>query len=206
MRASKSTQFEPNGRAFARSSPAWARKTAAKPACIPRISTIRRTPSAPSTSRATCRLILGPDGTRSRRIRVPGHDPEADLWKVGQLKAGDSVRFKELSFERVSARRGAACLRGGPRAARTLSARSGSDLGRAILLDAWRPPSRPLAKRSVRTGDANLLVEYGPMVLDLTLRFRVHSAHVLVRAAGLPGVHRSDAGHSSSRFTSMRDV
>ena len=39
-----------------------------------------------------------------------------------------------------------------------------------------------------RSGDDNLLVEFGPMELDLALRMRVHALAEAVEAAGLPGV------------------
>src|SRR5207253_209408 len=37
-------------------------------------------------------------------------------------------------------------------------------------------------------GDRNLLIEYGPNVLDLNLRFRVHALEQNLRGAALPGI------------------
>jgi urea carboxylase len=37
-------------------------------------------------------------------------------------------------------------------------------------------------------GDANLLVEYGPMILDLALRFRVHALMAWLQTQALPGI------------------
>src|SRR5688572_108380 len=39
-----------------------------------------------------------------------------------------------------------------------------------------------------RAGDRYLLVEYGPMVLDLDLRFRVHALMTRLEAKAMPGV------------------
>ena len=46
-----------------------------------------------------------------------------------------------------------------------------------------------------QAGDRNLLVEYGPLVLDLNLRFRVHALMEWVSAQQTGRHSRSDAGH-----------
>ena len=47
-----------------------------------------------------------------------------------------------------------------------------------------------------RSGDDNLLVEYGPMALDFALRLRVHPLMQAVQQAEPAGHHRPHAGHS----------
>src|SRR5204863_9282616 len=44
-------------------------------------------------------VILGPDGPSLGGFVCPVTIVEAELWKVGQLKAGDTVRFKAVSLE-----------------------------------------------------------------------------------------------------------
>ena len=51
-------------------------------------------------------IILGPDGPSLGGFVCPATIVEAELWKIGQLKAGDSVRFVPVSL--AEARRAAA--------------------------------------------------------------------------------------------------
>ena len=69
--------------------PQWARRTAARRACIPRTSTTTPTPSARSISPATCRSSSAPMDRASGGFVCPAVVVEAELWKLGQLKAGD---------------------------------------------------------------------------------------------------------------------
>ncbi|HEY6556050.1 MAG TPA: urea carboxylase, partial [Polyangiaceae bacterium] len=168
--------------------PAWARKDGGEAGLHP--SNIHDTAYAVGTVDFTgdMPVILGPDGPSLGGFVCPVTIAEADLWKVGQLKAGDSVRFKELSFEeaceRAAAQRAFVADLAPPR--RSLPAR-GDDLGRAILLEREETSSAPSI--TVRQdGDANLLVEYGPMVLDLALRFRVHALMSWFEQQAFPGV------------------
>ncbi|SNB71317.1 urea carboxylase precursor [Arboricoccus pini] len=100
-------------------------------------------------------IILGPDGPSLGGFVCPGVVAQADLWKLGQLRPGDRVRFVPTA--------GADPI-GGPLPLRVPAA------GSAILAKAADAPV-PVAYR--RQGDANLLVEYGAMTLDLALRLRV---------------------------------
>jgi len=133
-------------------------------------------------------VILGPDGPSLGGFVCPATIVAADLWKVGQLKAGDQVQFRAVSLEEARELKqrqdtlvatltdGGAADLDGPGAAAEVARRAGpapasSD---AVLLSRPETAARPaLAIR--QDGDANLLIEYGPMVLDLALRFRVHA-------------------------------
>src|SRR5205823_9096014 len=46
-------------------------------------------------------VILGPDGPSLGGSVWPATIVDAELWKIGQLKAGDIVRFRALSLERA---------------------------------------------------------------------------------------------------------
>ena len=143
-------------------------------------------------------VILGPDGPSLGGFVCPVTIVEAELWKIGQFKADDIVRFRALNLEQALELKRAVdvCLE-------TLS-------GELPVLPTsfWRAPSGArtpgtredpiLSRRSdsngapavvCRTdGDKCLLVEYGPNVLDLNLRFRVHALEQQLREMNLTGI------------------
>jgi urea carboxylase len=110
-------------------------------------------------------ILLGPDGPSLGGFVCPAVVADADLWKLGQLRPGDRVRFRAATRP-ADPVAGPAYLRAGS----PLVHQGAGDL--------------PVAYR--RQGDANLLVEYGPMTLDIELRLRVHTLMQAVQAAGLP--------------------
>ncbi|MFE2299873.1 5-oxoprolinase/urea amidolyase family protein [Streptomyces sp. NPDC059445] len=105
-------------------------------------------------------VLLGPDGPSLGGFVCPATVVSTERWKLGQLRPGDTVRFAPLADD-GSAR--PAIVDGG------VLARDGDVTYR-------------------RSGDDNLLVEFGPMQLDLALRMRVHALMEAVTAAGLDGV------------------
>ena len=133
-------------------------------------------------------IILGPDGPSLGGFVCPATIIEADLWKVGQLKADDIVRFVPVSLAEARRR-----LQAQERAIETLRPDATYAFAGArprtspVLASSAAGPGRP-AVVIRQDGDANLLVEYGPAVLDLGLRFRVHALMQAVGARGLPGV------------------
>jgi urea carboxylase len=133
-------------------------------------------------------IILGPDGPSLGGFVCPATIIEADLWKVGQLKADDTVRFVPVSL--VEARRR---LQAQQRAIETLRPDATYAFAGArpaaspLLATRAESPGRP-AVVIRQDGDANVLVEYGAAVLDLGLRFRVHALMQAVAARRLPGV------------------
>ena len=158
--------------------PIWAREDGGDAGLHP--SNIHDTPYAVGAVDYTgdMPVILGPDGPSLGGFVCPAVVASAELWKLGQLRAGDRVRFRPLSVEAALER--AAALEQGiarrvPRAPRALPAQ--------------RPlPTRPLERGVVerrpahgarpavtirQSGDRYLLVELGPMTLDLDLRVRV---------------------------------
>ncbi|MES1172565.1 MAG: 5-oxoprolinase/urea amidolyase family protein, partial [Bacteroidota bacterium] len=140
-------------------------------------------------------VILGPDGPSLGGFVCPATIVTADLWKVGQLKAGDQVRFQAVTLEearRLQLAQEAFIARPGAPAASPddtpvpdiLVPPRAAD---AVLMHAPESAQRP-AVTIRQDGDANVLVEYGPMVLDLALRFRVHALMDWLRARRLPGI------------------
>jgi urea carboxylase len=127
-------------------------------------------------------VILGPDGPSLGGFVCPVTIAQAELWKMGQLHPGDKIRFSRLSPEEAArrlARQDAEIAALEPVASAQMPhAKFGADdciVG--FRVSTGDKPS--VAYR--RAGDAYLLVEYGPIVLDFTLRFRVHA---LMQAVG----------------------
>lgn len=134
-------------------------------------------------------IILGPDGPSLGGFVCPFVVAQADLWKIGQLAPGDSVRFVPVDYTAA-----AAAEQAQDRLVATLSGPSqearrdrGEDLGSPILHAITAQGVRP-AVTYRQQGDRNLLVEYGPIVLDLELRLRIHALMLEIAQSGLPGV------------------
>ena len=134
-------------------------------------------------------VILGPDGPSLGGFVCPGAVIEADRWKLGQLGAGDAVRLvavTEAEARRVSRERDAAIARGSGAAFAVPSVRRG-------------PVQDPILAevgdiRVRRAAQDALLVEFGPNVLDIGLRLRVHALEAGIAAERVPGVLEMTAG------------
>jgi urea carboxylase len=123
-------------------------------------------------------VILGPDGPSLGGFVCPATVVSAELWKVGQLRPGDKVRFhcvtaeqaSQLSRARAALVDSAAGSNQQPRRKNEAAAPLSSPVLHAIEACDDRP-----AVCYRQAGDNYLLIEYGPLVLDLELRFRVHA-------------------------------
>ncbi|MET7941173.1 5-oxoprolinase/urea amidolyase family protein [Streptomyces sp. NPDC005302] len=140
--------------------PRWARKDGGEAGLHP--SNIHDTPYSVGAVDYTgdMPVLLGPDGPSLGGFVCPATVVSTERWKLGQLRPGDTVRFAPLADD------------GSPRPAIVdggVLARDGDVTYR-------------------RSGDDNLLVEFGPMQLDLALRMRVHALMEAVTEAGLDGV------------------
>lgn len=134
-------------------------------------------------------VILGPDGPSLGGFVCPATIVQAELWKLGQLRPGDTVRFKRLSqvqAERMEAEQDAAIASLASPAAPALipdtQALADPVLHRTSETD------NPVVVVYRRAGDKYLLVEYGPLVLDLNLRFRVHALMTRLKGQTIPGI------------------
>ncbi|WP_020141366.1 5-oxoprolinase/urea amidolyase family protein [Streptomyces sp. 351MFTsu5.1] len=105
-------------------------------------------------------VLLGPDGPSLGGFVCPATVLSTERWKLGQLRPGDTVRFVPVNTD------------GSPRPVIVdggILARDGDVTYR-------------------RSGDDNLLVEFGPMQLDLALRMRVHALMEAVAERGPDGI------------------
>ena len=140
-------------------------------------------------------VILGPDGPSLGGFVCPATVVGAELWKVGQLAPGNTVRFHPLTQVQADAlARGqhdalAQTQEQAPAPAATASAFRPQD-DAVLHFSAGAGDGVDVVYR--RAGDANVLVEFGELKLDIALRFRVHAFMTRLQAwreAGrLPGV------------------
>ncbi|MFB7513166.1 urea carboxylase [Streptomyces sp. NPDC056144] len=124
-------------------------------------------------------VLLGPDGPSLGGFVCPATVVTGQRWKLGQLRPGDTVRFVPVTAQ------AAAALRRDPVAAPRADRPATVDGG--VLARLAETGTRP-AVTYRRSGDDNLLIEYGPMQLDLALRMRVHALAEALAALGHPGI------------------
>jgi urea carboxylase len=121
-------------------------------------------------------IILGPDGPSLGGFVCPAVVVQAELWKVGQLRPGDRVRFRCLTEQQAAALEAEqdAVLLCGMANPQCLDLETTWHEQSPIVL---RLPSRDGSPGIVcrAAGDKYLLIECGPLVLDLDLRFRIHA-------------------------------
>ncbi len=123
-------------------------------------------------------VILGPDGPSLGGFVCPAVVASAELWKLGQLRPGDTVRFERLSLSAArtahARQEQALSLRPPSFEVRLPVAAGIGDAREAVIGRIDGAGERP-AVLYRRAGDANVLIEYGPPVLDIGLRLRVHA-------------------------------
>ena len=135
-------------------------------------------------------VILGPDGPSLGGFVCPATIVQAELWKMGQLKSGDKVRFKRL----------------------TQADASSMEMAQDGLIEKLEQQQLPMASSALQSlpdhpilaeisasdtqvkvvyrqaGDKYLLVEYGPLILDIELRFRVHALMQSLQERAIEGI------------------
>ncbi|MDY6980345.1 MAG: urea carboxylase [Pseudomonadota bacterium] len=155
-------------------------------------------------------VILGPDGPSLGGFVCPATVIAADLWKLGQLKAGDKIRFVPVSI---------------PDAVAIERSQRDSIADLTLIAQEYERhlPATPVLKtidakdNGVQvvyrpSGDKYLLVEYGPQVLDIELRFRVHALLMWLRDHLPPGVLEMTPGirslqiHYESQILSLEEL
>ena len=129
-------------------------------------------------------VILGPDGPSLGGFVCPATVVTADLWKLGQLKAGDKVQFvpvtRQSALNQISEHNRAIADLVQPEQLWHLAE------DRAPRIDYFEVDGVDVSMR--RAGDSWLLVEFGDMVLDIELRFYVHRLMRLLSAEQVDGV------------------
>ncbi|VAW53396.1 Urea carboxylase [hydrothermal vent metagenome] len=155
-------------------------------------------------------VILGPDGPSLGGFVCPATVISADLWKLGQLKAGDKIKFISVSIDNAVVLEKA-------------------QLGSIKKLKHIQEPVIPLNISSAiyktidaqqhgvkivyrPSGDKYLLIEFGALKLDIELRFRVHALMLSLQENPVAGVLELTPGirslqlHYDSQCISLNDL
>ena len=140
-------------------------------------------------------VILGPDGPSLGGFVCPVTVIEADLWQLGQLKAGDKVQFVpvDLKTARDLALKWDTCgswlasdgARPDTASTSSLASQLPQGLVSPVVLELGQGDKRLVGRVS---GDTHLLLEIGAPELDLVLRFRAHALMQALESKSLHGV------------------
>ncbi len=129
-------------------------------------------------------VILGPDGPSLGGFVCPVTIVSAELWKMGQLGPKDRVRFVPMSYEDAvlmeqSLEANISRLEG------ILPSLPMPAMMNPIVAEIPANTCHDAIKIRL-SGDRNILIEFGPMELDLTLRFQVHELMRRLKAENDP--------------------
>jgi urea carboxylase len=144
-------------------------------------------------------VILTRDGPSLGGFVCPVTIAKAELWKVGQVKPGDRIRFYPISVEDAVAREKAM-----DRSVDTLQTTSLPEFAMPSLADRDGVSAAGLVSLPAtastpaivyrQAGDNYILIEYGENVLDLALRLRVHVLMEQLRERAHPGIKELSPG------------
>lgn len=155
-------------------------------------------------------VMLGPDGPSLGGFVCPATVITADLWKLGQLSAGQSVRFIPVNYETA--------------VQAEASQKTSIEILELPTLSEQPAPTeliQPIVKRMLwegddlvcrLAGDHFLLIEVGPLVLDIPRRFKVHALMLELEGLKLEGVRELTPGirslqiHYDSQIVKLNDL
>ena len=137
-------------------------------------------------------IILGPDGPSLGGFVCPAVVVSSELWKIGQLKAGDKVKFIPISYDQAQV------LNQKYSAALTADTTENVEFSPSFHAEMETLSDAVLATQKGENaapdviyrpaGNSYLLVEYGELVLDLNLRFRIHALMQWVKDQSIEGI------------------
>ncbi|MFT5073730.1 MAG: urea carboxylase [Patiriisocius sp.] len=136
-------------------------------------------------------VILGPDGPSLGGFVCPATVIHADLWKLGQLKSGDKLRFIPITITTANS-----IARDQEQELLSLSPEC-IDYPRLSVdfVIEHSPIIKTVDAAELReqvvyrpAGDRYLLIEYGPLILDIRQRFRVHALMLWLETNRLAGI------------------
>ncbi|WP_260629036.1 urea carboxylase [Serratia liquefaciens] len=144
-------------------------------------------------------VILTRDGPSLGGFVCPVTIARAELWKVGQVKPGDRIRFHPIGFKQAQSLEQAqlgsiealAAVKAITLAPPDLMA--GTTASAAIVAALPATDSRPSVVYR-QAGDGYILLEYGDNVLDLALRLRIHLLMQSLKQDAIPGVEELAPG------------
>ena len=156
-------------------------------------------------------VILGPDGPSLGGFVCPATVISADLWKLGQLRAGDKLRFVAVTIDDA--------VRAEQAQLASIQHLTVDAPAMTALSELPSPIVQRLSADEVGdevvyrvAGDHFLLVEYGPQELDIRLRFRAHALMQHLQQNAVAGVREMTPGirslqlHYDSQTISLADL
>ena len=155
-------------------------------------------------------VILGPDGPSLGGFVCPATVITADLWMLGQLRAGDKIRFVPVSIDDAV----------------TIEKIQNENLNKLTTTEThwttteiFTPIVAQLSKEIYgediiyrAAGDHFLLVEYGALELDIKLRFRAHALMQWLQKNPVTGIYELTPGirslqiHYNSQEISLSEL
>ncbi|MCG8609707.1 MAG: urea carboxylase, partial [Pseudomonadales bacterium] len=140
-------------------------------------------------------VILGPDGPSLGGFVCPATVIQADLWKLGQLKAGAKVRFIPISYDQAVSLEAEQT-----KALENLQPLPDCPLPETTAIEHLPSPvihQTRLGEDTVTcrlAGDHFLLVELGPLELDIAIRFKIHALMRWLETNPTPGIKELTPG------------
>jgi len=143
-------------------------------------------------------IILTKDGPSLGGFVCPVTITKAELWKVGQVKPGDTIRFHALSYEQALAlqRRqeaAIATLQAPDEGIASLPVPHPQALASTVVARVTATGHRPLITYR-QAGDSYLLLEYGENELNIASRLHIHLLMQHVKAHPIAGVFELSPG------------
>jgi urea carboxylase len=136
-------------------------------------------------------VILGPDGPSLGGFVCPATVISADLWKLGQLKAGATLRFEPVSYAQAVTLEAEQLASIEHLQVENTPASASCELISPIVHSTTVSGDEVICRLA---GDHFLLIELGPQELDIERRFKVHALMLWFEANPLPGIRELTPG------------
>ncbi|RYY74861.1 MAG: urea carboxylase [Gammaproteobacteria bacterium] len=155
-------------------------------------------------------VILGPDGPSLGGFVCPATVISADLWMLGQLRAGDKIRFLPVSIDAA-----VAIEKNQNQNLSLLTANESSWATSEIYTPIVAQLPKDIYGEEIvyrAAGDHFLLVEYGALELDIKLRFRAHALMQWLQKNPVRGIYELTPGirslqiHYNSQEISLSEL
>ncbi|KAK9450510.1 uncharacterized protein V1518DRAFT_414031 [Limtongia smithiae] len=138
-------------------------------------------------------VILTCDGPSLGGFVCPVTVAEAEMWKVGQLKPGDMIKFVLITFDDAIALKTHQDTIVSSAVGTVTEKPAVRDLQNPILYESEETATIPKVVYR-QAGDRYILVEYGENILDLRLSYRVYQLSEMVKARSTIGIIEMSPG------------
>lgn len=160
-------------------------------------------------------VILGPDGPSLGGFVCPATIISCELYKIGQLKAGDKIKFKALSLENADLMTKAyeEAIKSNSLLPKLADYTIDFDEKNATpIIDVLKYNELDIDITIRAAGNEFILVEAGELKLDIELRFFIHALMTYIEEKNLSGIIDLTPGirslqiHFNSQIVSRNDI